>query len=97
MQVSSNKDINIEGTEIIIINTTNISLCSIGILLLVKRIDKHIINIVMNRAIPAYLDCSEPRNTSLKFVVVVAAGILYIYSNMIERKIKNDNHINIYL
>ena len=50
----------------------------------------------MNRAIPAYLDCSEPRNTSLKFVVV-AAGILYIYSNMIERKIKNDNHINIYL
>jgi hypothetical protein len=96
MQVSSNKDINIEGIVIIIINTTNSSLCSIGILLLVKRIDKHIINIVMNRAMPAYLDCSEPRNTSLK-LVVVATGILYIYSNMIERKIKNDNHINIYL
>jgi hypothetical protein len=67
-----------------------------GILLLVKRIDKHIINIVMKRATPAYFDCSEPKNTSLKFVVE-EAGILYIYSNMIERKIKNDirNYINI--
>jgi hypothetical protein len=44
---------------------------------------------VINRATPAYLDCSEPKNTSLK-LVVVEAGILYIYSNMIERKIKND-------
>jgi hypothetical protein len=75
---------------------TNTIRCSIGILLLVKRIDKHIINIVMKRATPAYFDCSEPKNTSLKFVVE-EAGILYIYSNMIERKIKNDirNYINI--
>jgi hypothetical protein len=65
-------------------------------LLLVNNIDKHIIIIVINRAIPAYFDCSEPKNTSLK-LVVVAAGILYIYSNMIERKIKNDidKYINI--
>jgi hypothetical protein len=57
----------------------------------VNRIAKHIIKIVIKRAIPAYFDCSDPKNTSLK-LVEAEAGILYIYSNMIERKIKNDNH-----
>jgi hypothetical protein len=67
-----------------------------GILLLVKRIDKQIIKMVIKRAIPAYFDCSDPKNTSL-ILVEAGAGILYIYSNMIERKIKNDNryYINI--
>jgi len=89
MQVNSNRDINIDGTDIININITNIIRCSIAILLLVNKIDKHIINMVIKRATPAYFDCSEPRKTSLK-LVVVDTGILYLYSNMIERKIKND-------
>jgi hypothetical protein len=78
-------------------NNTNTRRCSMGILLLVKRIAKHIINMVIKRAIPAYFDCSDPKNTSL-ILVEAGVGILYIYSNMIERKIKNDNHyyINIY-
>jgi hypothetical protein len=91
MHVSSNKDINMDGTVNININNTNTKRCSMGILLLVKRIAKHIINMVMKRAIPAYFDCSDPKNTSV-ILVEAGAGILYIYSNMIERKIKNDNH-----
>jgi len=51
-----------------------------GILLLVKRMARHIIKIVIKRAIPAYFDCSEPRKTSLKFVVEAGAILsLYIF------------------
>jgi hypothetical protein len=34
------------------------------------------IKIVIKRAIPAYFDCSDPKNTSLRFV---AAILLYIF------------------
>jgi hypothetical protein len=85
-----------DGIVSINTNSTNTNRCSMGILLLVKRIDKQIIKMVIKRAIPAYFDCSDPKNTSL-ILVEAGAGILYIYSNMIERKIKNDNryYINI--
>lgn len=54
--------------------------CSIGILLLVNRIAKQMIKIVIKRAIPANLDWSDPKNTSLKFVVEEGAILtLYIF------------------
>jgi hypothetical protein len=49
-----------------------------GILLLVKRMARHIIKIVIKRAIPANLDWSDPKNTSLK-LVVEAGAILSLY------------------
>jgi hypothetical protein len=56
IQVNSNRDINIEGTDIISINNTNTNLSPIGILLPVNKIIKHSIIIVINNAIPAYFD-----------------------------------------
>ncbi len=62
------------------INITKTIRCSMGILLLVKRMARHIIKIVIKRAIPANLDWSDPKNTSLKFVVEEGAILsLYIF------------------
>uniref|UniRef100_A0A6C0LHY2 Uncharacterized protein n=1 Tax=viral metagenome TaxID=1070528 RepID=A0A6C0LHY2_9ZZZZ len=63
-----------EGTVIINMKITKTIRCSMAILLLVNRIARQMIKIVIKRAIPAYFDCSDPKNTSLKFV-----AIFYIY------------------
>lgn len=92
MQVNSNNDISTEGNETNIINNTNANLCSMDILLDENNIAKHNIKIVINKAIPAYFDCSEPKNKASKLI----CGLLFLYIlilYMIERKIKNDNHI----
>jgi len=82
IQVSSNKDIRIEGTDIININNTNINLSPIGILLLLNNIITHSIIIVINNAMPAYFDCSDPKNMSFIFIVRLPI-ILFVYSNII--------------
>ena len=82
IQVNSNNDINIEGTDIININNTKINLSPIGILLLLNNIIIHNIKIVINNAIPAYFDCSDPKNMSFIFIVRVPI-ILFIYSIII--------------
>ena len=82
IQVSSNKDINIEGIDIIMINNTNTNLSPIGILLLLNNIIIHNIIIVINNAMPAYFDCSDPKNMSFIFIVGLPI-ILFVYSIII--------------
>ena len=88
MHVNSNRDINIEGIDISNINNTNTNLSPIGILLLVNKIIKQSIIIVINNAIPAYFDCSEPKKISLIFIV---PSFIIIYILFYYHRKKNKN------
>lgn len=69
IHVNSNKDNNTYGKVYIIITKIIINLCPKVISLSVNNTHKHIAIIAQNIAILAYLDCSEPINKFVKFIV----------------------------
>jgi len=86
IHVNSNKDISTEGIDIIRIDNTNPIRCSIGILLLENNIATHSIPIVVNNAIPAYLDCSEPKKMSFILIAVLGIFLFIFYYHMKKNK-----------